>query len=522
MSYLPASAANESGLIANLSTKATSLTNATSTGSLTFAGISGTLYLNISTFGPFPRDFPSASVYKVVPTAAAISGASLSTIASSVDNRSRYYFTATVGGLNETLNIVQLNVVSVVNNPSDPISTSFAITEWEFFQTSDYLEQSLSLGSTFTTARASLSLSVTPSIVYNSNIVPLKQALFSTGSYVVIDGFPYDASGIEQTLDTGDAYVTSGLSVISYAATKVLSYTSDSNYLSYNDSSNTLPSSTFSSSNRWVAQSGYSSGSWSSYSGTARSLSTVTGRYPAATISNEIVLNDTEYGFPTVPLFNGDFLYTTYTPWNLNSDTTFTALAVVMPDAAGQDTLYQNGVDTGFDVDKDWSTIFSIGYMTNSTTPTIYKDSDNRMTVRWYQNGIVSLNYGESKLASLKTNFFIGKMQPLVVGFSLDYGNKRVRLIVADGTVHLSKFASYSPRTGTDLVGSTANLFVGISPTYLAGNDSLTSNPYSVDCSSDMYVYDILGYYQPLSVLTDGAIKNEIAKLDRIYGVLTQ
>jgi hypothetical protein len=365
------------------------------------------------------------------------------------------------------------------------------------------------------------------SFVYNEHIVNQKQTLFSTGDYIIHDGFPFD----KDSITGGTMNITAGIlpDAISSVARPPITTT-------YTGS---LPQSD----NRWISISGDVSGwaypantnlVWTSHNGsTSRNLQAFNdtshtylpelldgfGTSNQSDTTNQLMLMSPDTSTPpmsaarSLSFANKDFLYTGFNPFKIDgsSSNAFTSLVVAyldyVPGTVMSTTL---GAE-----ETNWYGIMSEAVF--SASPTLatdvatlntYTQYQPRLSVRYKYDGTITLNLGDTLLTGIKAKNGIARpFQPIIVGLTVEppdaNGVWTAKLTVVDTDINRT-----SVRFKRNWLGYSAQTH----NVMLYGATPFNKRWHG----AKMFVMEINHYY---SSQTSQFFNNEIKTMDKMYAV---
>lgn len=406
---------------------------------------------------------------------------------------------------------------SITGGTVDPI-----ISNWQLFLETTYFEQQINPVPAGTTSYSNVAIDKkVNSYAYNDQIVNQKQTLFTTGDYIIHDGFPFDKASIVG----GSLNITA--SILSTAITPI----SRPSVLSTNP--NEIPSSD----HRYIPYSGdfssfsYPSNSvytWANHNGGTKPLQVfndtshtyvpdlLTGNSALNPSSNakRLKLATPDAAIPplteidSVSFKTNDLMYPgVYNPYKVDGTNAndFTTLMVLYPDfvpsAVAKSTV--SGEET------NWYGIMSQATYTGTLATDIanwkgYKAENPRLSVRYKIDGTVGLYLGDALLTAIKPKGGVNRpFQPIIIGLTITADDSSATLIVVDNEIHRST------------VKYTKN-WLGATPvvpnTMLYGSVPFNNLLHS----SKMYVLEINHYY---STHTDLFFNSEIQKMDKMYAI---
>ena len=365
------------------------------------------------------------------------------------------------------------------------------------------------------------------SFVYNEHIVNQKQTLFSTGDYIIHDGFPFD----KDSITGGTMNITAGIlpDAIS-SATRPSVTTTDTESLPQSD-------------NRWIAISGNISNwaypantnlVWTSRNGsTTRTLKAFndadhtylpelldgfdTSNQSGTT--SQLMLMSPDTSTPpmsasrSLSFANKDFLYTGFNPFKINgsSSNAFTSLVVAYLDYVPGTVM---SATLGAE-ETNWYGIMSEAVF--SASPTLetdvatlntYTQYQPRLSVRYKYDGTITLNLGDTLLTGIKAKNGIARpFQPVIIGLTVEppdaSGMWSTTLTVVDTDINRAtvKFK----RNWLGYSAETHNVM-------LYGATPFNKRWHG----AKMYIMEINNYY---SSKTNQFFNNEIKTIDKMYAV---
>jgi hypothetical protein len=424
-----------------------------------------------------------------------------------------------------TSNIVPSNTTywrklsgSITGGTADPI-----INNWNLFLETSLFEQEANPVPAGTTSYSAANVDKKiNNYTYNDKIVNQKQTLFTTGEYIIHDGFPFDKDSI-----TGASVnITAGIlpSAVTAVTTRPTALTTNAANLPSSD-------------NRWIAYPSSFSGFtyptnanyvWSSWNGsTSRNLQVFndasktylpdmlsgTSSDNPSSISQMLKLATPDASNPpltdtySLSFKKNDLMYQSTNPFKIDgtNSNSFTTLMVVYPDYVPSAVM--NSTVSG--EETNWYGIMSQAKQTGTLATDIanwnsYYEKHPRLSVRYKINGVVGLYLGDALLTAIKPRNGVSRpFQPMIIGLTISATDDSATLIVVDSEVHKST-VKYT-KNWLAATPETPN-------TILYGAVPFASNLHS----SKMYVLEINHYY---SDHDDAFFNSEIQKMDKMYAV---
>jgi len=406
---------------------------------------------------------------------------------------------------------------SFTSGSVDPI-----ISAWNLYLDTDFFEQELipvPAGTTsYSNVRAQKEIN---SYAYNDQIINQKQTLFTSGDYIIYEGFPFD----KDSITGGSMNITASIlpAAISAISRPPVSTTS-TEFLPQSD-------------NRWIPASltgsfdypANANYNWASNNGaTARNLTVFNdtnhtyvpdllngnaASNPSAN-ANLLKLATPDASIPpltaisSVAFKTNDLMFqSSYNPYkidgsNANDFSTFMVLYLdYVPSAVMNSQIAAD--------QTNWYGIMSQAKQTNVLATDIanwksYTQIAPRLSVRYKLDGTISLNLGDTTLTAIRSRSGINRpFQPIIVGLTINAADTSATLTVVDTEVHRST-VTYTKNWGSATPEVPNAMLYGAVPyaNYLR--------------SSKMYVLEINHYY---STHDNAFFDNEIKTMDKMYAV---
>jgi len=407
---------------------------------------------------------------------------------------------------------------SITGGTVDPI-----INNWQLYLDTTFFEQTLNPVPAGTTSYSNLdAYKKVNTYAYNDQIINQKQTLFSTGEYIIHDGFPFDKDSIFGGSMNITASFLSG--AITPVTTRPSPYTSTAADLPLSDN-RWLPNQPNFSSFAYPANTNYL---WASYSGgTTRYLSTFndtvhtylpdllvgnTAYNPSGNV-NKLKLATPDASIPPLTAVDSlsfktnDLMYQNTNPYIINGSTAndFTTLIVLYPDFVPSSVMKStvSGEET------NWYGIMSQATQTGVLATDIanwknYYSTHPRLSVRYKLDGTVGLYLGDALLTAIRPKNGVNRpFLPIIIGLTINASDTSATLVVVDSEIHRSTVKYTKDWKGATPVTPNTMLYGAV--------------PYhQLLHSSKMYVMEINHYY---STQTNAFFDAEIQKMDKMYAI---